>query len=113
MNTAEFYNDSPYEVCTMDNLAQIKKEYNDLVKNVYDAAGGIGMTLSEFLNLQNSSEGSSELVSYLDEKGYSVRSMGEDAKIFNDQINTQAALQTIQNFYDMYISPTQGDAQYR
>ena len=113
MNTEEFYNGSPYEVGTMDNLAQIKKEYNDLVKNVYDAAGGIGMTLSEFLNLQNSSEGSSELVSYLDEKGYSVRSMGEDAKIFNDQINTQAALQTIQNFYDMYISPTQGDAQYR
>ena len=113
MNTEEFYNGSPYEAGTMDNLAEIKQEYNNLVKTVYDDAGGIGLTLSEFLNLQSSTEGSSKLVSYLDEKGYSVRSLGDDAKIFNDQINTQAALQTIQNFYDMYISPTQGDAQYR
>ena len=113
MNTEEFYNGSPYEVGTMDNLAETKVSYNNLVKVVHDAAGRKGLTLSEFLNLQKSSEESSELVSYLDEKGYSVRSMGEDAKIFNNQINTQAALQTIQNFYDMYISPTQGDAQYR
>ena len=113
MNTEEFYNGSPYEVGTMDNLAKTKVSYNNLVKVVHDAAGGKGLTISEFLNLQKSSEESSELVSYLDEKGYSVRSMGEDAKIFNNQINTQAALQTIQNFYDMYISPTQGDAQYR
>ena len=113
MNTEEFYNGSPYEVGTMDNLAETKVSYNNLVKVVHDAAGGKGLTLSEFLNLQKSSEESSELVTYLDEKGYSVRSMGDDAKIFNNQINTQAALQTIQNFYDMYISPTQGDAQYR
>ena len=113
MNTEEFYNGSPYEVGTMDNLAETKVSYNNLVKVVHDAAGRKGLTLSEFLNLQKSSEESSELVTYLDEKGYSVRSMGDDAKIFNNQINTQAALQTIQNFYDMYISPTQGDAQYR
>ena len=31
MNTEEFYNGSPYEAGTMDNLAEIKQEYNNLV----------------------------------------------------------------------------------
>lgn len=113
MNTLQLFNGSQYDVGTLDNLARERATYEETVKTVYDAAGGIGLTLSEFLNLQNSSESSSELVSYLDEKGLSVRSLGDDAKVLNDQINTQAALQTLQNFYDMYISPTQGDAKWR
>ncbi len=113
MNPIELYNGSRYDVGTLDNLGQERQNYEDLVKTVSDAAGGVGFTFSEFLNLQSSAESSSELVSYLDEKGYSIRSLGEEGKILNNQINTQAALQTIQNFYDLYISPTQGDAQYR
>lgn len=113
MNTLTLYNGSQFDIGTLDNLARERGSYEDVVKEVYKAAGGIGLTLSEFLNLQKSSEGSAELVSYLDEKGLSIRSLGDEAKIINDQINTQAALQTLQNFYDMYISPTQGDAQYR
>ncbi len=72
-------------------------------------------TLSEFLNLQKAGEDSAELASYLDLKGWTLRSLGDDAgEKLNNQINTQAALQVIQNFYDMYISPVgETDAKYR
>lgn len=113
MNALEYFNGSQYDVGTLDNLGAERANYEATVKEVADAAGGIGYSLSDFLNLQSSSESSSELVSYLDEKGYSIRSLGDEGETLNNQINTQAALQTIQNFYDLYISPTQGDAQYR
>lgn len=72
-------------------------------------------TLSEFLNLQKTSESSAELASYLDTQGLTLKSLGDNrGEMLNNQINVQAALQTIQNFYDMYISPVgETDAKYR
>ena len=81
--------------------------------NAVNASGE--WTLSEFLNLQKSSESSAALASYLDLKGLTLASLGSDAgEKLNSQINTQASLQVIQNFYDMYISPVgETDVKYR
>lgn len=113
MNAKEYYNGSQYSIGTLDNIAKNRDDYENVVRNVYYAASGRGLTLSEFLNLQKSSENTSANISYLKEKGLVIDSSSPEAKMLNDQINVQAALQTLQNFYDMYISPTQGDAQYR
>lgn len=113
MNTQEYYNGSQYSIGTLDNIAKNRENYENVVKDIYYSSLGKGLTLSEFFNLQKTSESSSEIVSYLNEKGLTIDSSSPEAKMLNDQINVQASLQTLQNFYDMYISPTQGDAQYR
>lgn len=99
----------------------VEKDENGLITSrtpVYKTFTGKNSgqwTLSEFLNLQNTSKGSAELASYCDLNGYTLKSLGDDAgEKLNSQINTQAALQTIQNFYDMYISPVgETDVKYR
>lgn len=104
----------------IDRIETIKDENGNIVKRVpiyktLEGEGGGQVPLSEFLNLQKSSESSAELASYLDQQGLTLQSLGNDrGERLNQQINTQAALQTIQNFYDMYISPVgDTDAKYR
>jgi hypothetical protein len=104
-------------------FSTVKDQYGNYVNVPITDTNGTGAvangknewTLSEFLNLQKAGEDSAELASYLDLKGWTLKSLGDDAgEKLNNQINTQAALQVIQNFYDMYISPVgETDAKYR
>ena len=92
-----------------------KDAYGNYIRVKSSDSSNKEWTLSEFLDLQKAGEDSSELASYLDLKGMTFKSLGDDSgEKLSNQINTQAALQVIQNFYDMYISPVgETDAKYR
>lgn len=109
---------SNYQI--IDKIEQVYNSSGLLVssKPVYKTITGDNdgeWTLSEFLNLQKTSESSAELASYCDTQGLTFKSLGSDTgEMLNKQINAQAALQTVQNFYDMYISPVGNtDIKYR
>lgn len=102
MDFLTFFEGSKFDSNTERNLFWRKEKINSFYKEVYDTGNNI--TLSEFFDLQKKGESKNVLIPYVEEKGYKLDD--DTAKAVNDQINTQAALQTIQNFYDMYISPT-------
>lgn len=117
---SEIFNKAKGDYQIIDKIEQVYNNKGLLVssKPVYKTISGDNeseWTLSEFLNLQKTSESSAELASYCDTQGFTFKSLGSDAgEKLNKQINTQAALQTIQNFYDMYISPVGNtDIKYR
>lgn len=110
MDFLTFFQGSKFDNNTERNIFWRKEKINDFYKDVHRTTGDV--SLSDFLDLQRKGEESDKLVSYLNEKGYNLDD--DTAAAINDQINTQAALQVIQNFYDMYISPTGNtDIKYR
>lgn len=108
MDLDTYFRGSRYQVGTLANVLLEKNNANSFYKNLYNEdEKNSHMGIAEFLDIQKKAQLKSEdIVSYLDKKGYSVKSLGEDtATALNNQINSLAALQAIQNFYDMYISP--------
>lgn len=117
---SEIFNKAKGDYQIIDKIEQVYNDNGLLVssKPIYKTISGNNegeWTLSEFLNLQKTSESSAELASYCDTQGLTFKSLGSNAgEMLNKQINTQAALQVIQNFYDMYISPVGNtDIKYR
>lgn len=90
------------------------KQYEQQVLNNFFSTFGGKWTVSEFLDAQKDAQ--KMLPSYSQKNSLSLDALNNspEAKAIMSQIKTQASLQAVQNFYDMYMSPVGNtDVYYR